>query len=130
MWGWGVSPTVTKGSVRNPRLLLLLLLLLNHFSVSDSVRPRRQQPTRLPRPWDSPGKNTGVGCHCLLRRDPRQNVTINPAQGLALKALPVHRGRQVTSNMNSSQDEVQSPGYESSNLFSIWGKGVKKSLVK
>ena len=25
------------------------------------------QPTRLTRPWDSPGKNTGVGCHCLLR---------------------------------------------------------------
>ena len=33
--------------------------------VSDSVRPHRQQPTRLPRPWDSPGKNTGVGCHFL-----------------------------------------------------------------
>ena len=29
--------------------------------VSDSVRPLRRQPTRLPRPWDSPGKNTGVG---------------------------------------------------------------------
>ena len=34
--------------------------------MSDSVRPHRQ-PTRLPCPWDSPGKNTGVGCHCLLR---------------------------------------------------------------
>ena len=31
--------------------------------VSDSVRPHRRQPTRLPRPWDSPGKNTRVGCH-------------------------------------------------------------------
>src|SRR5574340_72197 len=31
----------------------------------DSVRPHRRQPTRLPRPWDSPGKNTGVGCHFL-----------------------------------------------------------------
>ena len=30
--------------------------------MSDSVRPQRRQPTRLPRPWDSPGKNTGVGC--------------------------------------------------------------------
>ena len=28
--------------------------------------PIRQQPTRLPRPWDSPGKNAGVGCHFLL----------------------------------------------------------------
>ena len=35
--------------------------------VSDSVRPHRQQPTTLPRPWDSPGKNTGVGCHFLLQ---------------------------------------------------------------
>ena len=34
--------------------------------MSDSVWPHRQ-PTRLPHPWDSPGKNTGVGCHCLLR---------------------------------------------------------------
>ena len=32
----------------------------------DSVQPHRQQPTRLPRPWDSPGKNTGVGCHFLM----------------------------------------------------------------
>ena len=32
---------------------------------SDSVRPRRRQPTRLPRPWDSPGRNTGVGCRFL-----------------------------------------------------------------
>ena len=35
--------------------------------VSDSVRPHRRQPTRLPRPWDSPGKNAGVGCHFLLQ---------------------------------------------------------------
>ena len=35
--------------------------------VSDSVRPHRRQPTRLPRPWDSPGKSTGVDCHFLLQ---------------------------------------------------------------
>ena len=34
--------------------------------VSNSVRPHRRQPTRLLRPWDFPGKSTGVGCHCLL----------------------------------------------------------------
>ena len=33
----------------------------------DSVQPHRRQPTRLPRPWDSPGKITGVGCHFLLQ---------------------------------------------------------------
>jgi len=35
--------------------------------VSNSVQPHRWQPTRLPRAWDSPGKNTGVGCHFLLQ---------------------------------------------------------------
>ena len=31
------------------------------------MRPHRRQPTQLPRPWDSPGKNTGMGCHFLLQ---------------------------------------------------------------
>ena len=35
--------------------------------MSDSVWPHRWQPTRLPCPWDSPGKNTGVGCRFLLQ---------------------------------------------------------------
>ena len=54
---------------------LLKFVFLEHMhvaaalvaSVSDSVRPHRRQPTRFPRPWDSPGKNTGVGCHFLLQ---------------------------------------------------------------
>ena len=45
----------------------LLLLLLHRFSgVQLCVTPKRQ-PIRLPHPWDSPGKNTGVGCHFLLQ---------------------------------------------------------------
>src|SRR5574341_196250 len=35
--------------------------------MSDSAKPHRRQPTRLPCPCDSPGKNTGVGCHFLLQ---------------------------------------------------------------
>ena len=38
--------------------------------VSDSLRPHGLQPTRLLRPWDFPGKSTGVGCHCLLQLMP------------------------------------------------------------
>ena len=33
-----------------------------------TLRPQLRQPTRLPCPWDSPAKRTGVGCHCLLQR--------------------------------------------------------------
>ena len=44
-----------------------LLLMLSRVSCVDSVRPHRRQPTRLLCPWDSPGKNTGVGCHLLLQ---------------------------------------------------------------
>ena len=43
------------------------MLLLNHFSCVRLYATHRQQPTRLPHPWDSPGKNTGVGCHFLLQ---------------------------------------------------------------
>ena len=50
-----------------PNIMLLLLLLLVTSIVSDSVQPHRWQPTRLHHPWDSPGKNTGVGCHFLLQ---------------------------------------------------------------
>ena len=38
----------------------------SHSVVSDSYQPHGPQPTRLLRPWDFPGKSTGVGCHCLL----------------------------------------------------------------
>ena len=37
-------------------------------AVSDSLKPHRLQPARLPCPWDSPGKSTRVGCHFLLQR--------------------------------------------------------------
>ena len=42
-------------------------MLLSRFSRVRLCATHRQQPTRLPRPWDSPGKNTGVGCHYLLQ---------------------------------------------------------------
>ena len=42
---------------------------VSRLVVSDPQRPHGLQPTRLLRPWDFPGKSTGVGCHCLLRSD-------------------------------------------------------------
>ena len=46
---------------------MVQLLQLSRFSRVRLCVPHRRQPTRLPYPWDSPGKNTGVGCHFLLQ---------------------------------------------------------------
>ena len=58
------------------------------------MRPHRQQPTRLPRPWDSQGKNTGVGCHFL--RSSFLSRILNPgSSGVAQKSsfcLPIPAG--------------------------------------
>ena len=48
-------------------MVVLLLLLLSRFSRVQLCVTHRRQPTRLRCPWDSPGKNTGVGCHFLFQ---------------------------------------------------------------
>ena len=66
--------------------------------MSDSVRPPRWQPTRLPRPWDSPGKNTGVGCHFLLQYMKVKSesevaqlcLTLSDPMDFSLPGSPVH----------------------------------------
>ena len=73
--------------------------------MSDSVRPHRQQPTRLPRPWDSPGKNTGVGCHFLLqcmkvKRESevtQSRPTLRDPMDCSLPGSPVHGIFQASS---------------------------------
>ena len=67
---WGLETSVLEYSCAHaPSLKSCLTLCCCWVTsvVSDSVRPRRRQPTRLPRPWDSAGKKTGVGCHFLLQ---------------------------------------------------------------
>ena len=87
-------------SVKSSSLFnLLLLLLLSHSVVSDSVRPHRRQPTRLPCPWDSPGKNTGVGCDFLLQcmkvkteSEATQSCpTLSDSMNCSLPGCSVHR---------------------------------------
>ena len=63
--------------------------------VSDSVRPHRRQPTRLPRPWDSQGKNTGVGCHFLFIWDPQSWLLWCSAE---VQCLPSHPSGTATSS--------------------------------
>ena len=68
-YSWDFKKSTWKGHISVVREVIprLLLLLLRHSVVSDFVRPQRRQPTRLRCPWDSPGKNTVVGCHFLLQ---------------------------------------------------------------
>ena len=60
------DPTERYGQMRFPTVQLCCCCCCVTSVVSNSVKPHRRQPTRLPCPWDSPGKNTGVGCHFLL----------------------------------------------------------------
>ena len=66
--------------------------------MSDSVQPHRQQPTKFPRPWDSLGENTGVGCHFLLQcmkvkseREVAQSfLTLSDAMDYSLPGSSIH----------------------------------------
>ena len=60
--------------------LLIACVCVSRSVVSDSLRPHELQPARLPCPWNSPGKNTGVDCHSLLQG-------IFPTQGSNLGLL-------------------------------------------
>ena len=71
--------------------------------VSDSVRPHRLQPTRLPHPWDSPGKNTGVGCHFLL-----QCVKVKSLSPVRLFVTPWTAAYQAPPSMGFSRQEYWS----------------------
>ena len=66
-WGEGLWESRTYRSTGNSLGLWCCCCCQVTSVVSNSVRPHRWQPARLPRPWDSPGKNTGVGCHFLLQ---------------------------------------------------------------
>ena len=88
-------------------MILLLLLLLVASVVSDSVRSQRGQPTRLPRPWDSPGKNTGVGCHFLLQCVKVKSES-EVAQSCRLLVTPWTAAHQAPPPMGFSRKEYWS----------------------
>ena len=78
-------------------------LLLSRSVVSDSVPSQRRQPTRLRRPWDSPGKNTGVGCLFLL-----QCVKVKSLSRVQLSATPWTADYQAPTSMGFSRQECWS----------------------
>ena len=80
--------------------------------MSDSVRPHRQQPTRLPRPWDSPGKNTGVGCHLVFRTPHLFGLAFTSvASPTLLMATSFLLGPLVVSSFCSKTPDFVPPAY-------------------
>ena len=77
-------------------------------AVSDSVRPHRRQPTRLPRPWDSPGKNTRVGCQFLLQ-GMKGKVKVKTLSPVQLLATPWTAASQAPPSMGFSRSGVPLP---------------------
>ena len=75
--------------------------------VSDSVWPHRRQPTRLPSPWDSPGKNTGVGCHFLLQCM-KVKMKVKSLSRVLLLATPWTAAFQAPPSMGFSRQEYWS----------------------
>ena len=65
--------------------------------MSDSVRPHRRQPTRLPRPWDSPGKNTGVSCHFLLQCMKVKEESEKVGSKLSIQEIKIMASSHITS---------------------------------
>ena len=75
--------------------------------MSDSVRPHRRQPIRLHCPWDSPGKNTGVGCHFLLQCMKMKSET-EVAQLCPTLTTPWTAAHQAPPSMGFSRQEYWS----------------------
>ena len=103
-----------------------MLLLLRRFS---HVRPHRRQPIRLLCPWDSPGKNTGVGCHFLL-----QCMKVKRESEVAQSCLTLSNPMDCSLPGSSIHGIFQAGvnGVESfcfSNISSSWGI-MGKSLEK
>ena len=75
--------------------------------MSDSVRPHRLQPTRLLHPWDSPGKNPGVGCHFLLQCM-KVEIESEVAQSYLTLSDPMSAAYQAPPSMGFSRQQYWS----------------------
>ena len=79
--------------------------------MSDSLRPHELQPTRLLRPWDFPGKSTGVGCQCLGHVKEKELAPSCLIMVMLIKiVMTVQSGSQVVEGVSSG---VKEPRFES-----------------
>ena len=104
---WGETGKFDSWEVR---LTSIVLLLAKSLVVSDSVRPHRRQPSRHPCPWDSLGKNTGVGCHHLLLQCTKVKSESEVASPVWLLATPWTEAYQAPPSMGLSRQKSTGVG--------------------
>ena len=110
---WAVVCGVAESRTRLKRLsgssssIVVISCQFSQSVVSNFVRPHRWQPTRLPCPWDSPGKNTGVGCHFLLQCKKVKSES-EAAQSCQLLGTPWTAAYQAPLSMGFSRQEYWS----------------------
>ena len=76
--------------------------------MSNSVRPQRRQPTRLPHPWESPDENTEAGCHFLLQCMKVKRVKVKSLSCVRLLATPRTAAYQAPPSLGFSRQEYWS----------------------
>ena len=99
-------------------LLLMLLLLLSHFSRVQLCATPETAAHQARRPWDSPGKNTGVGCHFLLQCM-KWKVTVKSLSRVRLFVTPWTAAYQAPLSMGFSRQEYWS-GVPLPSLCYLW----------
>ena len=115
-----MTKKITTQKIRNKTDLgSIQSMALNHSTAAAAVaakslqscltlcNPIEQQPIRLPRPWDSPGKNTGVGCHFLLQCMKEKSES-EAAQSSRLLVMPWTAAYWAPPSMGLSRQEYQS----------------------
>ena len=105
------------------KCILLLLLLFSHSNESDSLRPHVLYPARLLCPWDSPGKNTGVGCHLLFQG-------IFPTQGLNLSLLWLLHCRKILYPPGKSSTKYKKCKFKLSNSRSVYSRAARWEVLE
>ena len=96
--------------------------------MSNSARPHRQQPTRIPCPWDCPGKNTGVGC-ISFSNTWRWKVKVKSLSLVLLLATPWTAAHQGSSVHGIFQARVLEGGAIAFSELAIWRSAKVKGLI-
>ena len=87
------------------KLFIICAAAAKSLQLCPTLQPHRRKPTRLPHPWDSPGKNTGVGCHFLLQC---MKVKVKMLSRVRLLATPWTAAYQAPPSMGFSRQEYWS----------------------